>query len=557
MRKKDEGSLIKQVVAVCAALSGCGSCLAQSVVAWNGSPGPAPARVSKIVGIDSRAAGILPGGYAACWGSSSYVPQDLGRVAKLSLSEHETLALTFDGTVACWTTTGTMCAVPGGLEAVRDIASTYDGHIALRYDGTIVHWGGIFYGDLGPLAGSASIEGGDTNFAGIRDDGSLRIAGGIGSNGSTPIPPSVLNVKDVALGQNTAVVARTDGVVVTWGTLPEYGYPQPTDLGPADAVAARRLHAVVLQRDGRVRRWGYDCGFNDPLPPNLPPAAEIAAGSCFEAARLDTDCNQNGVRDSLEIADHDCNGNQMHDSCEAQVGALEDCNGNGLGDTCEKQLTVDLASGRLGPIGVNQPQSWTIPNAVMAAAPVKIRVRAHGDFSGQLEYVTMQMGTSTVGTALAGTNDCGITPWREFTVADFGLNSAIDGKGRLTLSFETTIAVDPLLCPDGTWIEAELSYVGAAPSDCNANGLLDSCEIAAGLAVDANGNGAIDICESALASCPADFDQNGQVNGADLAQLLNAWGPAPSLPGLDLNPDGVINGADLAILLNAWGVCAE
>ena len=75
--------------------------------------------------------------------------------------------------------------------------------------------------------------------------------------------------------------------------------------------------------------------------------------------------------------------------------------------------------------------------------------------------------------------------------------------------------------------------------------------------VDANGNGAIDICESALASCPADFDQNGQVNGADLAQLLNAWGPAPGLPGLDLNPDGVINGADLAILLNAWGVCAE
>jgi hypothetical protein len=167
------------------------------------------------------------------------------------------------------------------------------------------------------------------------------------------------------------------------------------------------------------------------------------------------------------------------------------------------------------------------------------------------------MGTMTVGNALAGTNDCGITPWREFTVADFGLNSAIDKQGRLTLRFETSIAVDPLLCPDGTWIEAELKYTGAAPSDCNANGLLDSCEIAAGLAVDGNGNGIIDICESALSSCPADFDQNGEVNGADLAQLLNAWGPAPGLPGLDLNPDGVINGADLSILLNAWGSCAH
>ena len=123
---------MKQVLAVCAALSGYGSCLAQSVVARNGSPGPAPTRVSKIVGIDSRAAGILPGGYAACWGSSSYVQADLGRVAKLSLSAQATLALKVDGTVACWMTSGTMCAVPGGLEAVRDIASTSDGHVALR-----------------------------------------------------------------------------------------------------------------------------------------------------------------------------------------------------------------------------------------------------------------------------------------------------------------------------------------------------------------------------------------------------------------------------------------
>jgi hypothetical protein len=552
-----EVEAVKNYIALSAALSVGASCIAQSVVTWGYPMESAPPRVSKIIGVGERAAGILPGGYAACWGSSSYVPLDLGQVLKLSINQQQTLALKPDGTVVCWTTGGTFCATPPGLEGVRDIASTADGHLALRNDGTITYWGGAFYGDLGPLAGSESIEGGETNFAGIRSDGSLRIAGGIGGNGSTPTPPGVFNVKDVALGQSTAVIARTDGAVITWGTIPEYGYPQPTDLGPADAVAASGLHVIVLQVDGRVRRWGYNCGFNLPLPPNLPLAAEVAAGYCFEAARLDTDCDQNGVRDSLELADHDCNGNDMHDSCEAQVGALEDCNGNGLGDTCEKQLTVDLASGHLGPIGVNQPRTWSIPSAVMAAAPVTLRIRGHGDFSGQLESVTVTMGTMTVGTALAGTNDCGITPWREFTVADFALNSAIDKQGQLTFGFETSIAVDPLLCPDGTWIEAELKYTGAAPSDCNANGLLDSCEIAAGLAFDGNGNGIIDICESALSSCPADFDQNGEVNAADLAQLLNAWGPAPGLPGLDLNPDGVINGADLSILLNAWGSCAH
>ncbi len=86
-------------------------------------------------------------------------------------------------------------------------------------------------------------------------------------------------------------------------------------------------------------------------------------------------------------------------------------------------------------------------------------------------------------------------------------------------------------------------------------------EIAAGWAVDGNGNGngngILDICESRLHACPADFDQNGSIVGGDLAPILNAWGPAPGLQGLDLVPDGEINGADLAVLLKAWGPCSE
>ena len=48
-----------------------------------------------------------------------------------------------------------------------------------------------------------------------------------------------------------------------------------------------------------------------------------------------------------------------------------------------------------------------------------------------------------------------------------------------------------------------------------------------------------------------DLDDNGEVNGADLALVLVAWGgdggPA------DLNQDGVVDGADLALILAAWG----
>jgi len=49
---------------------------------------------------------------------------------------------------------------------------------------------------------------------------------------------------------------------------------------------------------------------------------------------------------------------------------------------------------------------------------------------------------------------------------------------------------------------------------------------------------------------PSDINNDGAVNGADLAILLNAWGPATG-PG-DVNRDGAVDGGDLALVLNAW-----
>jgi len=60
--------------------------------------------------------------------------------------------------------------------------------------------------------------------------------------------------------------------------------------------------------------------------------------------------------------------------------------------------------------------------------------------------------------------------------------------------------------------------------------------------------GAVHVIDLAF----ADLNNDGIVNGADLAMLLGAWGPA--LPGnpADLNLDGVVNGNDLALLLGNW-----
>ena len=53
---------------------------------------------------------------------------------------------------------------------------------------------------------------------------------------------------------------------------------------------------------------------------------------------------------------------------------------------------------------------------------------------------------------------------------------------------------------------------------------------------------------------PGDLNNDGQVNGVDLAIILNNWG----ICGLgtcpaDIDRDGLVNGVDLAIVLSNWG----
>jgi len=60
------------------------------------------------------------------------------------------------------------------------------------------------------------------------------------------------------------------------------------------------------------------------------------------------------------------------------------------------------------------------------------------------------------------------------------------------------------------------------------------------------------LIQCVQATCPADLNGDGVVNGADLGALLQQWGTSGSA---DLNNDGIVNGADLGLLLSAWGSC--
>jgi hypothetical protein len=499
-----------------------------------------------------------------CWGENGYgqstVNPALGNVTAVAAGGYHTVALKADSTVACWgDNVSGQCDVQAGLRGVTAIAAGWAHTVAVEGDGTVHCWGWNYYGQCNVpanLAPITAVAAGHLHTVALKADATVACWGG-NSSGQCSVPLGVGGVTAIAAGQAHTVALKGDGTVACWG-FNYYGQcAVPAGLAGVTAIAAGSIHTVAIRATGTIACWGYNGTGGCDVPEGIEAATSVAAGGYHNIVRLDTDCNSDGVRDSLRLDGYDCNGNGFPDSCDAALDILEDCNHNGLGDTCEKQLTVDLASGHIGPIGINAPAAWTIPNVVLSASPVTIRARAHGDFSGLLENVTLKLGNQPLGTAFAGTNDCGVTPWVSFTLTDYGFNDQITAKGSVTLHATATIAVDPAGCNDGTWIEFEMSYIGATSADCNANGLLDSCEITAGLAVDANGNGVIDICESAFSTCPADFDRDGFVGPSDLAQLLNAWGPAPNLPGLDLVPDGVINAADLATILGSWGTCVQ
>lgn len=50
---------------------------------------------------------------------------------------------------------------------------------------------------------------------------------------------------------------------------------------------------------------------------------------------------------------------------------------------------------------------------------------------------------------------------------------------------------------------------------------------------------------------PADLNQDGDVDGKDLALVLGSWGPCAGCVA-DITDDGVVDGNDLAIVLGGW-----
>ena len=102
-----------------------------------------------------------------------------------------------------------------------------------------------------------------------------------------------------------------------------------------------------------------------------------------------------------------------------------------------------------------------------------------------------------------------------------------------------------------------IAYFVEWSADCNNDGIVDFGQIRAGELEDTNANNIPDCCENGNpCACDADVTGNGNVDAADLAAVLSAWGGAPTgKANADVNGDGNVDAADLAALLSSWGPC--
>ena len=328
---------------------------------------------------------------------------------------------------------------------------------------------------------------------------------------------------------------------------------------------------------------GIDCNHN-----GIPDECELPGGTT-------QDCNANGSPDHCEIllgAAADCNGNWVPDECDVSGGTSSDCNSNGVPDECDiagtgaaypppdmaernalawaawaqdgqATLVDDLDFKQVGQASVrmevtggldnsarypaNQSARWNVssvqslriwfyainPNGGFQEASPRIRL---GNADGYYEWrPTWDILNQALG------------QWVEFVIPLAGDATWLRSEsGSPALSevhylevFADTWGAGFTLWIDGVAFDPPIT---AGNLDCNENGVLDACDVAAGTSTDCSGNGTPDECEP-------DCNSNGVADACDLAN-----GPSTDCDGngvpdeceIDCNANGVLDRCDLA-----------
>jgi len=262
-----------------------------------------------------------------------------------------------------------------------------------------------------------------------------------------------------------------------------------------------------------------DCNAN-----GVPDECDIGGGTSADADANGVpdeceDCDGDGIPDGLEDNpfDQDCDGDGLCNSAEGP-----DCNTNNVPDGCETDVstrTFVFNSGVLAPLDAANEQQAVFYSAPEAVGDVTLAFEAVGDLDSDdfPESVRIHLfphvpgcgadfgGWCTIGNVFVGSaNGCSGGPNFGSLPVAAGLYNAIVAAngGALDILMDPGANVGPCA---GSYIVATASYTTV--SDCNGNGVPDSCDIDDATSPDCNGNGVPDECDVAGGTSP-DCDGN-------------------------------------------------
>ena len=406
----------------------------------------------------------------------------------------------------------------------------------------------------------------------------------------------VLDVCDIAAGKELDLDGN--GVPDACEDCNANGVPDGLDIAAGTSVDCQ-LDGIPDECQGPLS----DCDGD-----GVPDACELAQNDCNgnevpDHCDIDSgfslDFDGNGVPDECE----DCNGNGELDSLDILFGDSADCDGDGVPDECqfgdpetpyryiaddgtrESNVNVigaysvawmqrfEVLTGRewIGAVEVMWGNTYPgLPaQAVVWSDPNQDGVPDDAQVISIANTTTVSPNTNTLVRVAVPPVHVG-PPGTRFFIGALVPNVQgtaptaidVDTQGdRFWIAASVAVELDPndlgagflSQFPYYSGIVRGMAFDGALPGDCNANGIIDICDILDGFENDANGNGIPDSCEP----CPADLDGDGLVGPGDLTIVLASWsvgGGCGSCAG-DLDGDGVVDAGDLTEVLAAWGPC--
>jgi hypothetical protein len=151
-----------------------------------------------------------------------------------------------------------------------------------------------------------------------------------------------------------------------------------------------------------------------------------------------------------------------------------DCNANGIPDACELSGLLTLRSGRLSPLDVTSPQTFTISNAPEALDDLYIVFTANADLSNWTERIDVWINDTPMQSIFLFSMDC-MTTSQAFVLGRDLYNSAA-ASGSVSFGLVPSFDVDPGYCSD-SFVEVALELMTHAAADENGNGVPDECEV--------------------------------------------------------------------------------